>query len=162
MIGRIALSSKLPCDPAKATAVSLPITWMPTITTASSWVGFTLPGMIDEPGSLAGQSQLVDAGPRPAPQPADVVGDLIQRHRQAAERGARRHHRVERADGGELVPGGDERMAGELGDSLGDGSPKSAGAVMPVPTAVPPGGERVEAAPSPRLTSASASSIWVA
>ena len=35
MIGRIALSSKLPWLPAKATALSSPITWMQTITIAS-------------------------------------------------------------------------------------------------------------------------------
>ncbi len=56
MIGRIALSSKLPWLPAKATAVSSPITWMQTITMASHWVGFTLPGMIEEPGSFSGSS----------------------------------------------------------------------------------------------------------
>ena len=33
--GRISLSSKLPCEPASATAVSLPITWMVIITSAS-------------------------------------------------------------------------------------------------------------------------------
>ena len=54
MIGRIALSWKLPCEPANATAVSSPMTWMQTITIASHWVGLTLPGMIELPGSLSG------------------------------------------------------------------------------------------------------------
>ena len=61
MIGRIALSSKLPWLPAKATALSSPITWMQTITIASSWVGLTLPGMIEEPGSFSGSN----SSPRP-------------------------------------------------------------------------------------------------
>src|SRR6476659_8697112 len=61
MTGRMALSSKLPCDPASATAVSLPMTWMAIITNASHCVGLTFPGMIDEPGSLAGSSN----SPRP-------------------------------------------------------------------------------------------------
>ena len=61
MIGRIAFSSKLPCEPAKATAVSSPMTWMHTITIASHWVGLTLPGMIEQPGSLAGSI----SSPRP-------------------------------------------------------------------------------------------------
>ena len=56
MTGRIALSSKLPCEPANATAASLPITWIAIITRASHCVGFTLPGMIDDPGSLAGST----------------------------------------------------------------------------------------------------------
>src|SRR5215468_4652292 len=54
MTGRIAFSSKLPWLPANATAVSSPITWIAIITIASHWVGFTLPGMIDEPGSFCG------------------------------------------------------------------------------------------------------------
>ena len=61
LIGRMAFSSKLPCEPAKATALSSPITWMHTITIASHWVGFTLPGMIEEPGSFAGRI----SSPRP-------------------------------------------------------------------------------------------------
>src|ERR671937_1319024 len=54
MIGRIAFSSKLPCAPAAATIESSPITCRQTITIASCWVGLTLPGVIDEPGSFAG------------------------------------------------------------------------------------------------------------
>src|ERR1700729_346259 len=56
MTGRIALSSKLPCEPAKAMALSSESTWMQTMTMASHWVGLTLPGMIDDPGSLAGST----------------------------------------------------------------------------------------------------------
>ena len=36
-------------------ATSLPITWTQTIVIASLCVGFTLPGMIDEPGSFSGR-----------------------------------------------------------------------------------------------------------
>ena len=43
------LSSKLPCEPAKPMAASLPITWTATMVIASHWVGLTLPGMIEEP-----------------------------------------------------------------------------------------------------------------
>jgi len=35
--------------------VSLPSTCTQTIVMASLWVGFTLPGMIDEPGSFSGR-----------------------------------------------------------------------------------------------------------
>jgi hypothetical protein len=54
--GRMALSSKLPCEPAKATAASSPRTWILIITIASHWVGLTFPGMIDDPGSFAGST----------------------------------------------------------------------------------------------------------
>ena len=56
MTGRIALSSKFPWDPPEAMALSSDWTWMQTMTMASHWVGLTLPGMIWEPGSLAGRS----------------------------------------------------------------------------------------------------------
>ena len=48
------LSWKCPCEPAKATAASLPNTWTQTIVSASHCVGFTLPGMIELPGSFSG------------------------------------------------------------------------------------------------------------
>ena len=56
------LSSKLPCEPAIPMVASLPITCTQTIVMASLWVGFTLPGMIDEPGSFSGRI----SSPRPA------------------------------------------------------------------------------------------------
>ena len=49
------LSSKLPCEPAMPMVVSLPITCTQTMVMASLWVGFTLPGMIDDPGSFSGR-----------------------------------------------------------------------------------------------------------
>ena len=48
-------NSKCPCDPAIVIPLWLPITFTQTIVTASDWVGFTFPGIIDEPGSLAGK-----------------------------------------------------------------------------------------------------------
>jgi hypothetical protein len=61
------LSSKCPCDPAKAIAASLPRIWAQTCVIASAWVGFTLPGMIDEPGSFSGRisSPRPERGPEP-------------------------------------------------------------------------------------------------
>src|SRR6201996_7580478 len=41
--------------------VWLPITWAQTMVMASHWVGLTLPGMMDEPGSFSGR----DNSPRP-------------------------------------------------------------------------------------------------
>src|SRR4051795_2577947 len=50
------------------TAVWLPNTWQQTMVMASHWVGLTLPGMIDEPGSFSGR----DNSPRPqrGPEPS--------------------------------------------------------------------------------------------
>lgn len=50
----MALSSKVPRAPAKAMVSSSDSTWMQTMTVVSHWVGLTLPGMIEEPGSFAG------------------------------------------------------------------------------------------------------------
>ena len=48
-------SLKCPCrSSAIVMAVSLPKTWTATIVIASHWVGLTLPGMMDEPGSFSG------------------------------------------------------------------------------------------------------------
>ena len=69
------LSSKLPIEPAIEVALSLPSTWTHTIVSASDWVGFTLPGMIDEPGSFSGSS----SSPRPArgPEPSQRTSFAI-------------------------------------------------------------------------------------
>src|SRR5680860_858050 len=62
------LSSRWPWLPAKLTVVWLPITCAQTMVTASHWVGFTLPGMIDEPGSFSGSnsSPKPERGPDPS------------------------------------------------------------------------------------------------
>ena len=52
--GSMTLSSRLPAAPPKATAASLPTTWATTWHTASGMTGFTLPGMIDDPGWRSG------------------------------------------------------------------------------------------------------------
>ena len=48
------LSSKLPDAPPMPTATSLPITCAQTMVSASHCVGFTLPGMMELPGSFSG------------------------------------------------------------------------------------------------------------
>ena len=56
-------------------AVSLPSTWMHTMIIASHWVGFTLPGMIELPGSFAGST----SSPSPArgPEPSQRRSSAI-------------------------------------------------------------------------------------
>ena len=87
---------------------------------ASHWVGLTLPGMIDEPGSFSGSDQFAEARARAGAEEADVVGDLEQRRGERVERAVREHHRVVRGQRLELVRRGDEGQAGDLGDLLGD------------------------------------------
>ena len=55
-------SSKFPCDAAIPTATSFPITCTATMVTASHCVGFTLPGIMEEPGSFSG----IKISPRPS------------------------------------------------------------------------------------------------
>ena len=63
-------SSKLPWAPPTVSATSLPNTWQHSIVMASHWVGLTLPGMIELPGSFSG----IVISPRPERGP-----DAIQR-----------------------------------------------------------------------------------
>ena len=55
MTGSMTSRSKLPWAPAKAIAWSLPMTWAATWTVASGRTGFTLPGMMEDPGWRSGR-----------------------------------------------------------------------------------------------------------
>ena len=65
IIGLKTFSSKLPDAPPMLTATSLPITCAHSMVSASAWVGFTLPGMIELPGSFSGMviSPMPQRGP---------------------------------------------------------------------------------------------------
>ena len=69
-----------------AIAGSLPITCTHTIVIASLWVGLTLPGMIDEPGSFSGRC----SSPRPqrGPEPSQRMSLAIFISEQARVRRA--------------------------------------------------------------------------
>jgi hypothetical protein len=54
MTGIITFSSKFPFAPAQVMAASFPMTWEQTIINDSDMTGFTLPGMIELPGCVAG------------------------------------------------------------------------------------------------------------
>jgi len=60
-------NSKWPFDPPIVTATWLPITYAHTIVIASHYVGLTLPGIIEDPGSFSGNnnSPKPDLGPEP-------------------------------------------------------------------------------------------------
>ena len=130
MIGRMALSSKLPCDPANAIALSSARTWMQTMTMASHWVGLTLPGMIEEPGSLAGRiSSLI---PHRGPEASQRMSLAIfisgtARPRSPAEARPSRPGSL----GGELVRRGEERLAGQFGELGGDRLAETGRGVQP-------------------------------
>ena len=66
------------------------MTWQQTMVIASAWVGLTLPGMIEEPGSFSGSADLADAGARAGAQQAHVVGDLEEAGGERVERAATR------------------------------------------------------------------------
>ena len=61
---------------------------------ASHWVGLTLPGMIEEPGSFSGSEQFAEAGARAGAEQPDVVGDLEQATASVFSAPWRRTHRV--------------------------------------------------------------------
>ena len=67
--GSMTLSCSCPASAAIVTVRSLPMTRKQTWFTTSGMTGLTLPGMIDEPGCIGGQVDLVQArsaGPRRA------------------------------------------------------------------------------------------------
>ena len=70
IIGLKTFSSKLPEAPPTVMATSLPNTWQHSMVSASHWVGLTLPGMMELPGSFSGMV----ISPRPERGP-----DAIQR-----------------------------------------------------------------------------------
>ena len=74
-IGRNALSSKLPSAPPIWTATSDDMIWMHTIIMASAWVGLTLPGMIEEPGSFEGK--IISMRPVRGPDPSQRMSFAI-------------------------------------------------------------------------------------
>ena len=106
--GMNTFSSKLPWDAAMPTATSLPMTCTATMVTASHWVGLTLPGMMEEPGSFSGMMNLAEAVTRAAGQPADVVGNLHHVRGQRLQRAVGEDQLVLGGQGVELVVGGDE------------------------------------------------------
>ena len=92
-----------------------------TMVTASHWVGFTLPGMIDEPGSFSGSSN----SPKPVrgPEPSSLMSLAILNSDTATVLSApcantRASWRGQRL---ELVLGADEGELGHLGDLGGEG-----------------------------------------
>mmetsp|Transcript_41084 Transcript_41084/g.136124 ORF Transcript_41084/g.136124 Transcript_41084/m.136124 type:complete len:227 (-) Transcript_41084:702-1382(-) len=80
MSGLKTLSSKWPCAPPTVMATWLPITCAQTIVSASHCVGFTLPGMMDEPGSFAGRESSPKPERGPLPRKRTSFAILLSEH----------------------------------------------------------------------------------
>jgi hypothetical protein len=145
MIGRMALSSKLPWAPAAATIESSPRTCRQTMTIASCWVGLTFPGMIELPGSFSGSTS--SCSPARGP-------EASQRMSLAAFIWATA---TPRRPALTATMASNDPWAAYLLRAVRSGSPVScassaaissanpSGALRPVPTAVPPGGQVIQA-----------------
>ena len=92
MTGIITFSSSWPASHASAIVVSHPITWKQTWLTISGIDGFTLPGMIDEPGCTGGS--VISASPARGPMLSSrrSLATLPSFDRQAAHRARVREH----------------------------------------------------------------------
>ena len=112
--GSITLSSSSEPVWPKAIVASLPTTRATTIVRLSTITGFTLPGMIEEPGWVSGSA----SSPRPArgPMPISRMSEAIFHRPSAIVRSAAvgRDHGVERRLGVEVVRRLADRQPGEL------------------------------------------------
>ncbi len=138
MTGSITFSSKLPCWFAIVMATSFPVTWAQTIIIISHITGFTLPGMMLEPGWSAGR----DISPSPA------IGPLFIQRRSLAifmKDEAVVFRCPHSSTAVSMVAWAAKWLSVSYkGEFVRPASlsatilPKSFGALMPVPTAVPP------------------------
>ena len=137
-------SSRLPRAPAMATAASLPYTWMQTMIMASLWVGLTLPGMIDEPGSFSGRSS--SPSPLRGPEPSHRMSSAILIREAARVRSAplvvTRASWAARA--ANLLGAVTNGQPGQLGDGRRHPGAELGMGVEPGPDGRPAGGQLVE------------------
>ena len=74
---------EMPLALAKATTAPLPIVCAQTMQSASTWVGLTLPGMIEEPGSFSGKRD--SPSPVRGPEPSRRMSLAILKSAEASE-----------------------------------------------------------------------------
>ncbi len=138
MSGLKTFSSKLPEAPPIPTATSLPITWAHTMVSASHWVGFTLPGMIELPGSFSGMrsSPIPLRGPEASQRTSLAILVSAPARVRSVPWALTRASCAARASN--LL--GAETKARPLRSAMTRAarSPNPRGALRPVPTAVPP------------------------
>ena len=100
------------------TATSFPSTCAATIVTASDCVGFTLPGMIELPGSFSGIriSQRPARGPDASQRTSFAI--FVERRRERLEPAVQRDQRLVAGERRELVRRALERQPGDRGDLM--------------------------------------------
>ena len=136
--GRKAFSSKLPSAPPICTATSELMIWMQTMSIASAWVGLTLPGMIDEPGSLDGRISSISPvrGPEPNHRMSLAILNRVTDADFNPAWARTMRSRVPWA--ANLLSAVLNRYPVSLAMTAATSSPNPAGELRPVPTAVPP------------------------
>ena len=132
------LSSKLPWEAAKPMAASLPITWTATMVTCSHWVGLTLPGMMEEPGSFSGMriSPRPHLGPLASHRTSFAIFSMSAAMALTAP-WAKTISSLE-VSAWNLLPAVTKCFPVSAETSSATFTSKPAGAFKPVPTAVPP------------------------
>mmetsp|Transcript_26351 Transcript_26351/g.85098 ORF Transcript_26351/g.85098 Transcript_26351/m.85098 type:complete len:237 (+) Transcript_26351:453-1163(+) len=140
MSGLYTFICRKPAPHAMVTAASRPMTCTARMESASHWVGLTLPGMIDEPGSLAGRAS--SPSPVRGPEPSKRTSSAMRIRTTAS-----RFSALMACSSASWPP-----IRQNLLSAMRNGSPLSlassahthasypAGALRPVPTAVPPRG----------------------
>ena len=120
------------------TAASLPNTWHATIVIASDCVGFTLPGMIDEPGSFSGR--ISSPSPLRGPDPSNRMSFAIFINEAASVASPPEANTIASWAASAANLFGAETNGNPVSSAIfaADASAKPAGAFNPVPTAVPP------------------------
>ena len=92
-------------------------------------MGFTFPGMIEEPGSFSGIDKLGEPGARTAGHQPDIIRDLVERDGECAQRARQVDECVVSALHRELVRRADERQISQLRDFSGGSLAKSRGRI---------------------------------
>mmetsp|Transcript_17428 Transcript_17428/g.53994 ORF Transcript_17428/g.53994 Transcript_17428/m.53994 type:complete len:214 (+) Transcript_17428:344-985(+) len=137
--GFATLSSKCePVAPPSVTPMSLPITCAQTIITASLCVGLTLPGMIDEPGSLAGRMSSPSPARGPLPSMRTSLAILSTLSAMVFRMPASAICASCAASDSNLLGADEKGNPVSAVISLAASSAKSGCELSPVPTAVPP------------------------
>ena len=118
--------------------MSLANTWMQHIVSASDWVGFTLPGMIELPGSFSGSR----SSPSPArgPEPSQRTSFAIFMRLTASVRTAPCANTRSSCDASAANLFGADRNGRPVSSAIfaAARSANSGWVLSPVPTAVPP------------------------
>ena len=139
MTGIITLSSSWPASAASATVVSRPSAWKQTWFTISAIEGFTLPGMMLDPGCTAGST--ISASPVRGPDASSRMSLAILLRSSTYARNAplsvatspMRLHELD-----PVLPFAQRRARSPARRYFTISAGYSGSALMPVPTAVPP------------------------